>query len=81
MSDQNKPNKPNKSVDDLVVPNEFNKIINDFISDIITTFPEYTGVIGRWWSSSLEATEERKKNEVMFVFRHCIPFVGLSILF
>jgi hypothetical protein len=72
MTDQNK---PNKSVEELVVPNEFNKIINDFISDIITTFPEYTGVIGRWWSSSLEATEERKKNEVMFVFRHCIKTI------
>ena len=75
MTDQNKPNKPNKSVEELVVPNEFNKIINDFISDIITTFPEYTGVIGRWWSSSLETTEERKKNEVMFVFRHCIKTI------
>jgi hypothetical protein len=75
MSDQEKQNTPNKKVEDLVVPNEFNKIINDFISDIITTFPEYTGIIGRWWSDSSSSNEERKKNEIMFVFRHCIKTI------
>lgn len=59
-----------KTFEEIVVPNEFNKIINDFISDIITTFPEYTGLIKRWWTNSVD--EVRKKNELTFVFRHCV---------
>ncbi len=34
-----------KKFEDIIVPIEFNKIINDFIYDITTTFPEYTGII------------------------------------
>ena len=59
-----------KTFEEIVVPNEFNRIINDFISDIITTFPEYTGLIKRWWTNSVD--EVRKKNELTFVFRHCV---------
>lgn len=65
--------KTNKSFDDLVVPTEFNKIINDFIADIVTTFPEYTGLINRWWSTNSD--EARKKNELTFVFRHCVKTI------
>jgi hypothetical protein len=64
---------PNKTFDDLAIPDEFNKVINDFISDIVTTFPEYSGLIKRWWSNS--ADETRKKNELMFVFRHCVKTI------
>ena len=59
-----------KKFEDIIVPIEFNKIINDFISDIITTFPEYTGLIKRWWTNSVD--EVRQKNELTFVFRHCV---------
>ena len=31
---------PIKSVEDIKVPDEFYKIINDFVIDILTTFPE-----------------------------------------
>jgi hypothetical protein len=73
QDNQNSTTNTNKTFDDLVIPDEFNKVINDFISDITTTFPEYTGLIKRWWSSS--ADETRKKNELMFVFRHCVKTI------
>ena len=38
-----------KSVEELNPPEEFYKIINDFIADILTTFPEYSGLIAKWW--------------------------------
>jgi hypothetical protein len=62
-----------KSFEELEVPSEFSKIINDFIADIVTTFPEYAGLIKRWWSA--EADEARKQREQTFVFRHCVKTV------
>jgi hypothetical protein len=65
-----------KTVEELTIPNEFNKIINDFISDIVTTFPEYSGLIKRWWTrtnvSEDDETNPRAKAEISFVFRHCV---------
>lgn len=63
-----------KSVEDLNPPEEFHKIVNDFISDILITFPEYSGLISKWWnrqpnSDDLELT---KQKEALFVFRHCV---------
>ena len=67
---------PKKSVEDLTIPPEFNKIINDFISDIVTTFPEYSGLIKRWWTRTVVSPEDdlnpRAKAEIKFVFRHCV---------
>ena len=67
---------PKKTVEDLAIPAEFNKIINDFISDIVTTFPEYSGLIKRWWTrttvSPEDETNPRAKAEIAFVFRHCV---------
>jgi hypothetical protein len=67
---------PKKTVEDLTIPAEFSKIINDFISDIVTTFPEYSGLIKRWWTrtavSSEDDTNPRAKAENSFVFRHCV---------
>jgi len=67
---------PKKTVEDLTIPAEFNKIINDFISDIVTTFPEYSGLIKRWWTRTTVSIEDetnpRAKAEVAFVFRHCV---------
>jgi hypothetical protein len=53
-------------------PEEFNKIINDFTNDILITFPEYSGIINRWWNRTIELNEKRKQTEVLFVFKHCI---------
>ena len=62
----------NKSLNDLNPPEEFYKIINDFTSDILTTFPEYSGLISKWWNRPSENPEETKKKETLFVFRHCV---------
>lgn len=61
-----------KSLSELNPPEEFYKIINDFTTDILTTFPEYSGLISRWWNRPSETPEETKKKEVLFVFRHCV---------
>ena len=31
------------------IPDEFPKIIKDFVSDIKATFPEYQPFISKWW--------------------------------
>lgn len=59
---------PIKSVEDIIVPDEFYKIINDFIIDILTTFPEYAGIVSRWW----DPTKHEKEAECLAVFRHCV---------
>ena len=61
-----------KSFNELDPPEEFYKIINDFIADILTTFPEYAGIISKWWNRPSETPEETKRKETLFVFRHCI---------
>jgi len=61
-----------KSFEDLNPPEEFYKIINDFTSDILITFPEYTGIIARWWNRPSENIEETRTKETLFIFRHCV---------
>ena len=61
-----------KSVEELTPPDEFYKIINDFTNDIITTFPEYSGLISKWWNRPTDNSEQAKKKEILFVFRHCV---------
>jgi hypothetical protein len=61
-----------KSVEDLIPSDEFYKIINDFTSDIVITFPEYSGLISKWWNRPSNNAEESKKKETLFVFRHCV---------
>lgn len=63
-----------KNAEDLVPPEEFYKIINDFIVDILTTFPEYSGIVSRWWNRTGDSDklEEMRRRETHFVFRHCI---------
>ena len=63
-------NKP-KTLEELKVPDEFYKIINDFITDMLITFPEYSGIISRWWNPN-EIEMEAKEAECLVVFRHCV---------
>jgi hypothetical protein len=67
----------------LEPPEEFIKIIPDFISDMVNTFPEYEGIINKWWKKKtfeeVEDEEERKnllekekENIIKFLFNHCI---------
>jgi len=60
-----------KSIDNVNPPEEFYKIINDFTSDILITFPEYSGIIGKWWKNN-DANDETKQKETLFVFRHSV---------
>lgn len=66
-----------------VPPEEFVKVMRDFIGDIKTTFPEYCPLIAKWWKDKeffnyIEDEEERKvafekaeKASVQFVFSFC----------
>jgi len=63
---------PVKSVEDIKVPDEFYKIINDFVIDILTTFPEYAGIVSRWWTNGKVGNSDKKETECLAVFRHCV---------
>ncbi len=48
------------------IPQEFSKVISDFVSDMKDTFPEYSSIINKWWKDKsnfdyIEEEEERKK--------------------
>ena len=48
------------------VPEEFSRVIKDFVNDIKITFPEYLPIINKWWKDSsnfdyIEEEEERIK--------------------
>lgn len=65
------------------IPEEFPKIIKDFVGDIKTTFPEFKDLIEKWWKDDsffnyIEDAEERNKscNEaekqtIKFLFDFC----------
>jgi hypothetical protein len=60
-------------------PAEFFKIVNDFVGDICTTFPEYVPIISKWWSNKEEDVEKTER-----VFNHCarvIPERFFDILY
>ncbi len=63
-------------------PDEFYTIINDFVTDIKYTFPEYTAIIDKWWRVSeyleIEDSQERenkvnkeKNKRTKLVYVHC----------
>lgn len=55
------------------VPEEFQKIIKDFISDILTTFPEYEPIVLKWWTKDFSALNDEEKVEKMeFIFKHSL---------
>ena len=52
---------------EIVVPDEFRKVIKDFIGDLKTTFPEYEPLIAKWWKDKstfdyIENEEERTQS-------------------
>ena len=59
-----------KTFEELTPPDEFYKIIDDFVGDILITFPEYAGIVGKWWNKNDENINKEK--DTLFVFRHCI---------
>ena len=64
------------------IPSEFPKIICDFVSDILNTFPEYQPIIDKWWklhdyditdeSIREKKREEDKQHKIRIVFDYCI---------
>jgi hypothetical protein len=65
------------------IPAEFGKIINDFVNDLLNTFPEYTPLISKWWNVSkfeeVKEDEERAKRveqaqgeKMRFIFDYCL---------
>jgi len=79
-----------------IVPEEFAKVIKDFVIDIRNTFPEYDALINKWWKkpehfSSIENEEERiaameksEKDSTRFLFNYCkkkLPLCFFDILY
>ena len=66
-----------------VVPDEFTKVIKDFVGDLKTTFPEYVPLINKWWKDNtqfnyIENIEERtqailksEQSSVSLLFEFC----------
>ena len=50
------------------IPEEFHKIMKDFISDITLTFPEYKMLINKWW----KLDEESEKGSIEYIFKYCL---------
>ena len=55
----------------LTIPDEFYRIMTDFIKDIKNTFPEYNGIIDKWWKVDSVETDRMEKQK-LFLFKHCI---------
>ena len=77
-----KTQKPEKS-EIQEIPEEFKKVIPDFVSDLLNTFPEYQAIIDKWWklhdyenvSSEEEREKKRKEQEedkIRILFDYCI---------
>lgn len=53
-------------MDENTIPEEFIKVIKDFVNDLKSTFPEYVPLINKWWKSEdhfnyIEEEKDRKK--------------------
>lgn len=65
------------------IPEEFTKVIKDFVMDIKSTFPEVSPLINKWWKdksvfNNIEKEDEREKayleaesKSIMFLFKFC----------
>ena len=53
-------------------PEEFYKIINDFVSDMSISFPEYIPLINKWWNVNINITIDDKNKQTLYVFNHCV---------
>jgi hypothetical protein len=54
----------------MSIQENFNKILLDFINDIVRVFPEYKPIIDRWWGYE-NSTEEQKE----VVFKYCLAII------
>jgi hypothetical protein len=51
------------------VSDEFKKVIKEFINDIINTFPEYKGIIFKWYK---EENEQITDESSTYIFNYCV---------
>jgi hypothetical protein len=69
--------------EERTIPEEFTKIIKDFVSDILITFPEYQPIIDKWWKpqdfSHVEDADARNEavcldaqQKMQSLFDHCV---------
>ena len=67
----------------VIIPEEFKKVIKDFISDIKITFPEYELIINKWWKCKKysEIVDEEFKQKLIvieeeenlqYIFKYCL---------
>ncbi|NBR16280.1 MAG: hypothetical protein EBU01_17120, partial [Crocinitomicaceae bacterium] len=66
------------------IPEEFHRVIKDFVRDIKGTFPEYTPFISKWWryeesnegetetESEKEIKNKKQQDCVAFLFKFCL---------
>jgi hypothetical protein len=83
MSDMDEDMNMNETtVKPLVLPEEFVKVMRNFVSDMKTTFPEFVPLINKWWSvrkgsdnlEEPEGTEEELKR----LFNFCVKKYPIS---
>ena len=71
------------TAENIEIPEDFTKIIKDFVSDILITFPEYEMVVNQWWKPKefleIEDLEDRSAavlsdahQKMRKLFDHCI---------
>jgi hypothetical protein len=58
-----------QTIDSIKIPEEFTKIIKEFIHDILHTFPEYQLLIDKWWKKE---NNEPTQESVEYIFNYCI---------
>jgi hypothetical protein len=60
----------------ITISPEFKSIIEDFVTDIRGTFPEYIPIIEKWWKNG---SQEEKEEQAKFVFNHCLRTIPAKI--
>ena len=62
-----------ESLNTCNIPEEFYKLVDDFTGDILNTFPEYMGVILKWWNKELHIDDEEIRiKQTTFLYKHCL---------
>lgn len=73
----------NTKTSPVVVPEEFSKVIRDFVGDLKTTFPEYVTFIDKWWKDNehfsyiedeterLSVYESSQQKSLLMLFEFC----------
>jgi hypothetical protein len=51
-----------------VIPDEFVKVIRDFVSDLKTTFPEYVNFIDKWWKGPEKFANIEDETERLIIY-------------